>query len=78
MQRICPVTKEVFVPHRYQDGTFRVADPKHGRERHHTRNAIRVFTETEAREYVRKGFLLRMRGRDTGKINLIAAEAITL
>lgn len=76
--RIDPKTNEVFIPHRYRDGRFRVADPKHGRKRHHSENAIPVNTEAEARSYVEKGFLLRMRGKDTGQVNLIAASEIKL
>ncbi|MDQ0320872.1 hypothetical protein QO002_003010 [Pararhizobium capsulatum DSM 1112] len=78
MKRIHPTTGEVFVPHRYGDGTFQLADPRLGRVKHHASNAIRVTSETEAANYVRCGFSLRMRGRDTNKINLIAAENITL
>lgn len=76
MKRVHPVTKEVFVPHRYGDGTFRLADPRLGRERHHLRNAVCVRTETEAMALVRQGYALRMRGLDTGSINLIASSQI--
>jgi hypothetical protein len=76
MKRICPKTGEVFVPHRYGDGFFKIADPRNGRERHHTKNAIRVKCETEVADYVRRGFALRMRGRDTNRINLITADKI--
>ncbi|MCV9961956.1 hypothetical protein OIU34_08580 [Pararhizobium sp. BT-229] len=78
MKRIHPITGEVFVPHRYGDGTFQLADPRLGRVKHHAGNAIRATSETEAADYVRRGFSLRMRGRDTDEINLIAAENITL
>ncbi|MBY3144074.1 hypothetical protein HFO63_00420 [Rhizobium laguerreae] len=76
MKRIHPTTGEVFVPHRYSDGTFKLADPRLGEERHHVKNAIRVHTETEAADYVRRGFSLRMRGRDTNSVNLIVAKNI--
>jgi len=76
MKRIHPTTGEVFVPHRYGDGTFKLADPRLGRVQHHASNAIRVRTETEAADYVRRGFSLRMRGRDTNRVNLIVAENI--
>ncbi len=76
MRRIHPTTGEVFVPHRYGDGTFKLADPKLGRVQHLANNAIRVKSETEAADYVRRGFSLRMRGKDTNAVNLIAAENI--
>ncbi|EJC80185.1 hypothetical protein Rleg4DRAFT_1799 [Rhizobium leguminosarum bv. trifolii WSM2297] len=47
-----------------------------GRVRHHASNAIRVRSETEAADYVRRGYALRMRGKDTNKVNLITAENI--
>lgn len=78
MKRIHPVTKEVFVPHRYGDGTFRLADPRLGREHHHVRNAIFVKSETEAAGLVKRGYSLRMRGLDTGSINLIVASNIKM
>lgn len=76
MRRTHPKTKEVFVPHRYGDGTFRLADPNLGRRRHHLANAILVHSESEAADYVRKGYSLRMRGLDSGAISLIAAQNI--
>lgn len=76
MKRIHPDTGEVFVPHRYSDGAFKLADPRLGRIQHHSINAIRVSTETEAADYIRRGFSLRMRGRDTNKVNLITAHNI--
>jgi hypothetical protein len=78
MKRIHPLTKEVFVPHRYGDGTFRLADPRLGRERHHLKNAVSVRSETEAAGMVRQGYALRMRGMDTGSINLIASANIDM
>jgi hypothetical protein len=76
MRRVHPTTGEVFVPHRFGDGCFQLADPRLGRIKHHAQNAIRVSTETEAAAYVRRGFSLRMRGKDTNKVNLIIAENI--
>ncbi|MBX5303172.1 hypothetical protein HJB93_28735 [Rhizobium sp. NLR12b] len=76
MKRIHPTTGEIFVPHRYGDGTFQLADPKLGRVQHLASNAIRVRSETEAADYVRRGFSLRMRGKDTNKVNLIVADNI--
>jgi len=77
MKRIHPSTGEVFVPHRYSDGTFQLADPRLGPVKHHASNAIRVYTETDAADYVRRGFALRMRGRDTNKVNLITSKSIS-
>jgi archaeosine-15-forming tRNA-guanine transglycosylase len=76
MRRVHPTTGEVFVPHRFGDGKFQLADPRLGRIQHHAQNAIRVSTETEAADYVRRGYSLRMRGMDTSKVNLITASNI--
>lgn len=76
MRRVHPTTGEVFVPHRFGDGNFQLADPRLGRIQHRTENASRVSTETEAAAYVRQGYSLRMRGMDTSKVNLIIARNI--
>jgi archaeosine-15-forming tRNA-guanine transglycosylase len=78
MRRIHPTTGEIFVPHRFGDGNFKLADPRLGRIQHHDKNAIRVSTETEAAAYVRQGYSLRMRGLDSGKVNLITAQNIAI
>lgn len=66
---------ERFVPHRFRDGFFRVADPAHGKLKHHAANQIAV-REDEVSAYLRRGFLLRMRGEKNGQVNLIAAAEI--
>jgi hypothetical protein len=66
---------ERFVPHRFSDGFYRVADPALGSVRHHAANQIKVTAE-EIRGYLEKGFLLRMRGDRGGQVNLIAASEI--
>jgi len=66
---------ERFVPHRFRDGLLRVADPALGKVKHHAANQIAV-REDEVVAYLRRGFLLRMRGERSGQVNLIAAAEI--
>lgn len=66
---------ERFLPHRFADGLYRVADPSLGRVKHHAANQICV-TEAEIAEYLRRGYLLRMRGEASKQVNLIAAAEI--
>ncbi len=66
---------ERYVPHRFRDGLFRVADPALGPIKHHAHNQIAV-REEEIADYLRRGFLLRMRGEISGQVNLIAASEI--
>lgn len=76
--RVHPETGERFVPHQYGDGQFRVADPTLGKVKHHAENQIAVRTEDELVGYIRRGFLCRMRGKDSGKVNLISPDSITI
>lgn len=78
MKRINPETGEIFLPHRFRDGNFRVADPAKGNVKHHARNQIAVATAAEVKEMLKDGFLLRMRGADSGRINLISATQIDM
>lgn len=78
MKRIHPVTGELFVPHRFKDGNFRMADPTKGKVKHHAKHQIAVGTETELRSLARDGFHLRMRGVLSGTINLISPAQIVL
>ncbi|SEP41170.1 hypothetical protein SAMN04487843_11694 [Methylobacterium sp. ap11] len=66
---------ERFVPHRFRDGLLRMADPALGKVKHHAANQIAV-REDEVVTYLRRGFLLRMRGERSGQVNLIAAAEI--
>lgn len=70
-----PKTGEFFRPHQFQDGLYRVADPALGKQKHHAENQIAI-TEEQILEYVRRGFLLRMKGEDTGQVNLIRPDEI--
>lgn len=63
------------MPHRFGDGFFRMADPAHGRVKHHAANQIAV-RDDEISAYLQRGFLLRMRGERKGQVNLIAAAEI--
>jgi hypothetical protein len=66
---------EKFVPHKYEDGFYRMADPKLGGAKHHSRNQI-VVRSDEIENYLHRGFSLRMRGCDSGKVNLISPSKI--
>ena len=68
---------ERYVPHRFNDGFFRVADPKRGPQKHHSQNQILV-REDEILDYLRRGFDLRIKGETTGQSNLIAAKNIVI
>jgi hypothetical protein len=78
MKRFHPVTGEIFLPYRFQDGRYRVADPALGKVKHHSKNQILVETDQELRNHVRRGFHVRMRGDDSGQVNLIKPDEIVL
>lgn len=66
---------ERYIPHRFRDGFYRMADPALGRVKHHAANQIAV-RGYEIEGYLQKGFLLRMRGEVSGQVNLISASEI--
>jgi hypothetical protein len=74
-ERIAP-DGERYVPYRFRDGLYRVADPALGRLKHHSANQIAIRPE-EIASYLQRGFFLRMRGEIHGQVNLIAASEIT-
>ncbi|KRB16395.1 hypothetical protein ASD99_08490 [Mesorhizobium sp. Root695] len=76
MKRIHPVTGELFLPYRYQDGKFRVADPRHGAVKHHAELQIAVETEEELDAYARRRFHVRMQGVRGKKVSLISPQEI--
>ncbi|MGF3026644.1 hypothetical protein ACQVP2_27970 [Methylobacterium aquaticum] len=52
-----------------------MADPAHGKVKHHAANQIAV-REDEIGAYLERDFLLRMRGERDGQFNLISAVEI--
>lgn len=72
--RIAP-DGELFRPHRFADGFYRVADPALGRIKHHAAYQISIAVE-DIPNYLMRGYLLRMRGERRGQVNLIAAAEI--
>lgn len=66
---------EHYLPHRFRDGFYRVADPALGRTKHHAANQIAILEE-EIETFLARGFLLRMRGEVSGQVNLISASDI--
>ncbi len=58
---------------------YQLADPAFGAEKHHAKNAVYADTLEEAVKLVRqRGFLLWMRGQQTGQRNLISPEQISI
>jgi hypothetical protein len=78
LKRIHPVTGELFLPYRYQDGKYRVADPRHGAVKHHANNQIAVETDEELVAHWRRRFHVRMQGIRSKKVNLISPDEIVL
>ena len=66
---------EVFTAHLYPNGMYRVADPALGDEKHHAKNQFSV-REDQIEAYLRRGFLLRMKSAESGKVVLIEADQI--
>jgi hypothetical protein len=66
---------ERYTPHMFRDGQYRVADPALGRFKHHAQHQI-AATADEIEGYLKRGFLLRMRGERTGQVNLINPREI--
>lgn len=66
---------ERYVPHRFRDGFYRVADPALGNTKHHAANQIAIRAE-EIQTFLDRGFLLRMRGEVNRQVNLISASDI--
>jgi hypothetical protein len=71
------VDGERYVAHRFRDGLYRVANPALGRVKHHSANQLPVHIN-EIGEYLKKGYLLRMRGETSGQVNLISASEVII
>jgi hypothetical protein len=66
---------ERYVAHRFKDGLYRMADPALGRTKHHAEKQLAVTFE-EISGYLRRGYLLRMRGELNKQVNLISPSEI--
>jgi hypothetical protein len=66
---------ERHVAHCFRDGLYRMANPSLGRTKHHAENQLAVTFE-EISGYLRKGYLLRMRGEHSKQVNLISPSEI--
>ena len=66
---------EIFRPHRYPNGLFRVADPAMGDVKHHAKNQLSV-REDQIESYLQRGFSLRMKGDVGCQVNLISPSEI--
>lgn len=78
MFRINKKTREIFRPHRYKDGRFRVADPQFGKDKKLARHQIPVDSIEEVKRYVACGFHVRMSVNSRGPANLIAPGSICI
>jgi hypothetical protein len=67
---------EIFTPHRYPNGLYRVADPALGDVKHHAKNQLSI-RDDQIEDYLQRGFSLRMKGDVTGKVNLIPPSEIS-
>ncbi|WP_316206314.1 MULTISPECIES: hypothetical protein [unclassified Bradyrhizobium] len=68
---------ELFVAHRYEDGLYRMANPALGAKKHHAANQIAVDIGAVA-GYLKRGYLLRMRGETSKQVNLISPSEIRI
>lgn len=68
---------ELYLAHRFGDGRYRMANPAFGRTKHHSANQLSVEL-SEIVGYLKEGYLLRMRGENTKRVNLIAASEIRI
>ncbi|WP_247297753.1 hypothetical protein [Bradyrhizobium sp. 179] len=68
---------ELFVAHRYEDGLYRMANPALGAKKHHAANQIAVDIGAVA-GYLKRGYLLRMRGEISNQVNLISPSEIRI
>jgi hypothetical protein len=68
---------ERYFAHRFGDGRYRMANPALGRIKHHSTNQLSVDIN-EIIGYLKKGYLLRMRGETSKQVNLVAASEITI
>lgn len=75
-ERLSP-DSELFLAHRYEDGLYRVANPALGPKKHHTANQISVDIG-EIAGYLKRGYLLRMRGEKSNQVNLISPSEIKI
>ena len=66
---------EIFRPHRYPNGLFRVADPAMGDVKHHAKNQLSV-REDQIESYLQRAFSLRMKGDVGVQVNLISPSEI--
>lgn len=68
---------ELFLAHRYDDGLYRMANPALGPNKHHAANQISVDMG-EIAGYLKRGYLLRMRGERSNQVNLISPSEIRI
>jgi len=66
---------EIFTPHLYPNGLYRVANPALGDVKHHAKNQLSI-RQDQIESYLQRGFLLRMKGDIGGKVNLISPSEI--
>ena len=75
-ERVAP-DGEIFTPHCFRDGLYRVANPALGRTKHHAENQLPVRFD-DIHDYLQRGYFLRMRGNVSKQINLISLSDISV
>ncbi len=71
-------TVHVWTPHRYPDGTYKLARPQAGFERNVSENAVSAVTLEEVVELIGRRHSLRMSEGGSGPVSLIGPDSITI
>ncbi len=75
--RTNPRTGRAERPYVNREGFFVLGDPAHGREKHHTKFAVKVRTLEEVVAYVGRGFSVRMTDGENPP-SLISPASLTI
>jgi hypothetical protein len=76
--RVKPDTGELFILDRLDSGKFQVGDPEYASEKGHPNRRVDVETIDEVLEYVARGFSVRLRSLDTGKLSMISPPSLRI
>ena len=69
--RVKPDRGELFILDRLENGKFQIGDPEYASEKGHRNRRLYVDTIDEVPEHVEKGFSVRLRSLDSGKLSMI-------
>jgi hypothetical protein len=76
--RIREKTGEIFVLERGNSGNFEFGDPKHGDEKHHSKNVLEFGNIGDALDAIGRGMHPRMLGRITNQFNMISPDKVQI